>query len=385
MMGTMSRPSRTGERVSQKLRTRRALLDAARDLVAAGSTPTVPEAADAAAVSRATAYRYFPTQDALLVEVALELDAPSVDSLFAGDDVPAEPEDRVALVQNALYDHMREHDVQFRLFLRNALLRSVDAKRSREPLRRAGRVELLRAALEPLEGELDTARLDQLKSTLALLVGTEASIVLRDVLRLDHEQARAHGETAVRQAVRAARRDAADQAQVGRLLVISGLPGVGKTTVAERVATRAGSVHLSIDAVEESLLACGLPAGWQVGVAAYEATRAMAEQNLRLGHDVVVDAVNDSEEARQTWRSAASHTGAHLAFVQLVVSDVREHERRLRGRNRGLAFVGEPTWAEVEQRHAEYAVWTDEVVEFDTVGRTTSEVADLVTALLSSR
>jgi len=86
----------------------------------------------------------------------------------------------------------------------------------------------------------------------------------------------------------------------GHLMVISGLPGVGKTSVAEIIAARTGSVHLSIDAVEGSLLACGLPAGWEVGVAAYEAARAMAEQNLRLGHHVVVDAVNDSEPARQT-------------------------------------------------------------------------------------
>ncbi|WP_115923773.1 AAA family ATPase [Calidifontibacter indicus] len=87
-----------------------------------------------------------------------------------------------------------------------------------------------------------------------------------------------------------------------RLIAISGLPGVGKSSIAAAVASRDGAVHLSIDPVEESILACGLPSGWQVGVAAYEAVGAMAEQNLRLGRDVVVDAVNDSEEARQTWR-----------------------------------------------------------------------------------
>lgn len=88
--------------------------------------------------------------------------------------------------------------------------------------------------------------------------------------------------------------------------------------MAEVVAASTGSVHLSIDEVEESTLACGLPRGWPLGVAAFEATRAMAEQNLRLGHDVIVDAVNDGEEARQTWRTPASRTGAHHAFVSLV-------------------------------------------------------------------
>lgn len=70
----------------------------------------------------------------------------------------------------------------------------------------------------------------------------------------------------------------------GHLIVISGLPGDGKTSVAEIAAARTGSVHLSIDAVEESILACGLPPEWQVGVAAYEAALAMACPGARAGH-----------------------------------------------------------------------------------------------------
>lgn len=85
----------------------------------------------------------------------------------------------------------------------------------------------------------------------------------------------------------------------GRLLVISGLPGVGKTTVAERITARLGAVHVSVDVVEEALLGAGLEPGWTTGVAAYEAARAVVEANLRLGHRVVVDAVNDSEPAHR--------------------------------------------------------------------------------------
>lgn len=170
-----------------------------------------------------------------------------------------------------------------------------------------------------------------------------------------------------------------------RLVAVSGLPGVGKTSVAEIIAARTRSVHLSIDAVEESILACELPSGWQVGVAAYEAVRAMAEQNLRLGHDVIVDAVNDSEEARQIWRTAASRTDARIEFVYLMISDAREHERRLSGRDRGLVFVGEPTWTEVERRRADYAAWSDEVLEFDTAARTADEIADAVVVRFSRR
>ncbi|HET6907735.1 MAG TPA: TetR family transcriptional regulator [Mycobacteriales bacterium] len=205
----MSRTPRTRERLSQKLRTRQALLDAARDLVAAGQTPTVADTADAAAVSRATAYRYFPSQESLLVEVPLQVGAPTVESLFAGKSAPTDAEDRAVLVHNALYDHIRQHENEFRLFLRNSLLRSLDPDRGEEPRRRAGRLELLDAALEPLEGELDAVQLQRLKDTLAILIGTEATIVLRDVLHLDHNEARAAGEEAVRQVIRAARHEAA--------------------------------------------------------------------------------------------------------------------------------------------------------------------------------
>lgn len=164
----------------------------------------------------------------------------------------------------------------------------------------------------------------------------------------------------------------------GRLIVISGLPGVGKTSVAEIVAARTGSVHLSIDAVEESILACGLPRGWHVGVAAYEAVGTMAELNLRLGRSVIVDAVNDSEEARQTWRAAAACNESRIDFVHLVISDALEHERRLTSRDRGLTHVGEPTWADVQRRRVDYAAWVDRHVEIDASSATAEEVADVV-------
>ncbi|WP_051473258.1 AAA family ATPase [Saccharomonospora piscinae] len=148
--------------------------------------------------------------------------------------------------------------------------------------------------------------------------------------------------------------------------MIAGLPGVGKTSVASALAVRVNAVHLSIDAIEESILGCGLPRGRQVGVAAYEAARAMAELNLPLGRDVVVDAVNDSDEARQTWREAASATGGELRFVHLVVSDYEAHRRRLLGRDRGLVHVPEPEWRDVQSRRAEYAPWVDRHIEIDT-------------------
>jgi AcrR family transcriptional regulator len=202
----MSSKKQTGERLDQKLRTRAALLRAARDLIALGQTPSIADTADAAKVSRATAYRYFTRQDELLAEVPLDEAAPTITSLFS-EDAPTDPEDRVALVQNALYDLSRDHETEFRLFLRTSVTRALrDAEGTSDPFRGARRTALLAEALAPLAGELTPAEIERLKTALAMLVGTEPMIVLRDVLRLDHDQARESGEWAVRQLVRAARR-----------------------------------------------------------------------------------------------------------------------------------------------------------------------------------
>src|SRR3954447_26027131 len=73
------------------------------------------------------------------------------------------------------------------------------------------------------------------------------------------------------------------------LVVVSGLPGTGKTAVAAELAARLGAVHLSVDPIEDALLGAGLPPSCETGVAAYEAARAVAEQNLALGLTVVAD------------------------------------------------------------------------------------------------
>jgi len=144
------------------------------------------------------------------------------------------------------------------------------------------------------------------------------------------------------------------------LVVISGLPGTGKSAVAAGLAARCGAVHLSIDPIEDALLGAGLAPSWETGVAAYEAARAAAEQNLAVGLSVVVDAVNDSEQARETWRVAAARSGVGLTFVLLTLTDETEHRRRLAGRTRALAHVPEPSWDEVRARAASYAPWADD-------------------------
>ncbi len=159
--------------------------------------------------------------------------------------------------------------------------------------------------------------------------------------------------------------------------MISGLPATGKTTLAAALARRIQATHLSVDAVEDALLGAGLEPGWTTGVAAYEAVRAAAEQNLEVGATVVIDAVNDSNAARQTWRDAAEVTGAPLLFVLLRPPPPADHQARLRARRLTLRLVHEPTWAEVVQRAQTYEEWAGDRVELSA----TEPVEELVERL----
>ena len=110
-------------------------------------------------------------------------------------------------MQNVLYDLARDNEAQYRVFLRGSLTRSLqNANGAQDPFRGARRAALLAEALEPLAGELPAGEIERLKTALAMLVGVESMVVLRDVLRLEHDDARDAGEWAVRHLVRAARR-----------------------------------------------------------------------------------------------------------------------------------------------------------------------------------
>ena len=175
-------------RYNQKMRTRQAVIVAARELVESGKTPTVPEAADAALVSRATAYRYFPTQAALLVEAALLPGLPTADMIFGSENAPTDVGDRVALVSDVMFRHISSLETEFRLFLREQLLRSIDPGGGE--LTHAGfRLPLIDAALQPISAKLSPLTLERLRSALGVLIGTEAVIACRDVLGLDEETA----------------------------------------------------------------------------------------------------------------------------------------------------------------------------------------------------
>lgn len=195
-------------RTRQKLRTRQALLEASRQMLREGLTPTVPVVAERALVSKATAYRYFPSQDALLEETALDFDAPTEESIFGNEDPPTSAEDRVSLVRKVFHDFSVRNDPQYRIFLRNWHDRKLRQKPDQKwETRGARRAVILERALEPLAEKVGDSGLERLKTALTVMIGIESVIVLDDVLGLDRAEAEATMDWAVRTLVRAAAKD----------------------------------------------------------------------------------------------------------------------------------------------------------------------------------
>ena len=123
------------------------------------------------------------------------------------------------------------------------------------------------------------------------------------------------------------------------LIVLSGLPATGKTTVATEVARELGAVLLSVDPIDSALAAAGSRETGIPGFAAYAVIGAMAEQNLAIGSTVVIDAVNAVGEAKTFWIELARRRGARLLAVEVVLGDDALHRDRLAGRVRDLAIA----------------------------------------------
>lgn len=169
----------------QKRRTRIAILAAAARLLATGREPSVAEAADAADVSRRTAYRYFPTQDQLLVEASLEGLRPQVEAAMSvalpggsagGDDV-AQAAARLDAAVRVLHRLTQQNEPLLRTMIR---LTTGQVRRPRPP-RGFRRVDWLISAVAPVRTRLGAARFDLLVSALASCVGMDAQFVLQDV------------------------------------------------------------------------------------------------------------------------------------------------------------------------------------------------------------
>lgn len=193
-----------GVRTNQKRRTRKDLLQAAARLMKEGRTPSLEEIAAEALVSRATAYRYFPNVEALLIEAPLDLALPDEEAMFRGASV-ADPVARMERVDKVFHEMILENETALRLMIAKTMERRA-AGDDNLPTRQNRRTPMIEAALAPARTEFDPASLDRLQKALALLIGTESMIVFKDVLQLSDKEAREVKRWAIRALISAARK-----------------------------------------------------------------------------------------------------------------------------------------------------------------------------------
>lgn len=138
------------------------------------------------------------------------------------------------------------------------------------------------------------------------------------------------------------------------LIVLSGLPGVGKTNLAVALATRLRAVHLRVDSIEQALRRSRI-GGQPVEDAGYVVGHAVARDNLALGLGVIADCVNPWMLTRDAWRAVGEQAGVRTLEVEVICSDQAEHRRRVESRVADLEGHRLPNWADVVAR--DYRPW----------------------------
>jgi AcrR family transcriptional regulator len=177
-------------RANQKNRARAAIIEAAAAMMREGRPPTVAEAAERALVSRATAYRYFPTQESLLLDVvnveALVKPTEDLVASFPTDDAAQ----RLAALVDTFMTSMLSDEALIRtgerVYMDTWLANQRDGNDA--PVRAGRRMRYIDEALRPLGERLAEPGRKRLRSALALALGTEALIAMKDVAGLDDDE-----------------------------------------------------------------------------------------------------------------------------------------------------------------------------------------------------
>jgi len=155
-----------------------------------------------------------------------------------------------------------------------------------------------------------------------------------------------------------------------KLIIFSGLPGTGKSTLAEAVGKTFGIPVFAKDWLESSLLQSELKptrADKSLGFAGYELLTILAERQLMLGQSVILDSVAASQTIRSTWRQLSEQYHAHYRVIECICSDESFHRARLKGRRRNIPGWHELEWSEVERVRGYYLPWESERLVLDMI------------------
>jgi predicted kinase len=155
-----------------------------------------------------------------------------------------------------------------------------------------------------------------------------------------------------------------------KLIIFSGLPGTGKSILAESLAKDLGIPVFAKDWLEATLVRSGLESTIperSLGFAGYELLTTLAERQLLLAQSVILDSVAATNSIRNTWRHLAEQYSAELYIIECICSDESLHRARLVGRRRNIPGWHELEWSEVERVKGYYALWAEERLVLDMV------------------
>lgn len=161
------------------------------------------------------------------------------------------------------------------------------------------------------------------------------------------------------------------------LVVFSGLPGTGKTTISRLLVQRLEAVYLRIDTMDPPIQAVY---GRDIADVSYRVAYGVAADNLALGRTVVADCVNDVNLTRDAWQAVALRTEVRSAEVEFVCSDTQEHRRRVEDRLIDISGLILPSWEEIDAQRPD--PWLREHIIIDTAGRGAEDcLVELMTCL----
>jgi predicted kinase len=148
------------------------------------------------------------------------------------------------------------------------------------------------------------------------------------------------------------------------LYIFSGLPGVGKSTLASALSKHIAATYLRVDIIEQ-----GLKDIYKTDIddEGYRLAFKMAGDCLSLGISVVGDSCNSVAESRIAWQQVAVNLGLIFVNIEVVCSDKIEHQHRVEKRHSSIANLKLPTWQQVQTR--EFQPWETDVIKVDTAGK----------------
>jgi predicted kinase len=152
------------------------------------------------------------------------------------------------------------------------------------------------------------------------------------------------------------------------LYIFSGLPGVGKSTLAKNIAKLLKAVYIRIDTIEQGIRDL---CKYNVQAEGYRLAYKITEDNLKIGNDVISDQCNTIKLTRKEWNDVAIKNNCQYINIEIICSNKMEHKKRIELRRNEIENLELPTWEEIMGRV--YEPWDEDHIIIDTANKTIEE------------